>query len=281
MRHELRRFAVFAALTIAASWLYWLVVLASARGLIAHQVPLTPFGSFGPALAAVATALLFGGRRDLILLFRRLLPRGVTWVGLAIALLGWPALVGAAIAISSLAGVPLTTGHFPLRVVPAAFAEVFIFTALGEELGWRGYALPALLTAVRPVTASVLIGALWAIWHLPLWWLPGTAQAGIPFGYFALSIVAYSFIYTGVFLLTKPSIIVVMLLHTTADVSLAIAQVAWPRATAGATFWFAYFGLVLLIGVAVAVALRGQPWARSAPSATLSASGMMGNTGSG
>ena len=61
------------------------------------------------------------------------------------------------------------------------------------------------------------------------------------------------------FLRTEPSIIPVILLHTTADASLSIAELGWPQATTDSTFWFAYFVIVLVIGAVLALVLRRSP----------------------
>ena len=175
--------------------------------------------------------------------------RGLTWSGIAIALCTWPLLVIAALVGAAVSGVALgAPSGLTLGLVLLVFLEVFVFTALGEELGWRGYALPILLARRRPLAASIIVGSIWAIWHLPLFWIPGTSQAGIPFGYFALTILASSFVYTAVFRMTQPSVIPVLLLHSSQDASLSVAQIGWPQATAGGVFWFTYFGMVLFAG---------------------------------
>ena len=193
------KLALFFTLTVAFSWSYWFAVLASTSGWIGYQIPLTPLGDFGPAVAAFVTAAVCGGRRDVAALFSRLRVRGVTSRGLAAALLIWPAVVGAALIVAALAGAPLAPERaISFVLVLLILIEILIFTAVAEEVGWRGYALPILLRRFSPVVASVILGAAWAVWHVPVFWIPGTAQAGIPFGYFALSVLAYSFIYTAV-----------------------------------------------------------------------------------
>jgi membrane protease YdiL (CAAX protease family) len=255
MTRDRRRLALFFGVTFGVSWAYWFAVLASTRHWIGYRVPLTPFGAFGPAVAAVVSAATIGGRAELGQLLRRFRFRGVTWRGLALAVGIWPLLVAAAIAGASAPGVPAAPApQVSLALAILVFIEVLIFTSVGEELGWRGYALPILLARDRPLFASTIVGAVWAIWHLPLFWIPGTAQAAFPFGYFALSILATSFVYTAVFRLTQPSIIPVLLLHASQDASLNIAQIGWPQATAGGTFWLSYFGMVIAAGVVAALA---------------------------
>jgi membrane protease YdiL (CAAX protease family) len=256
MNRDQKRLALFCTVTFGFSWIYWLAVLASARHRIDYRVPLTPLGAFGPALGALVTAAVMGGRSEIGRLLRRLRTRGITWRGIGLALVAWPALVAIAIGAAGFGGAQLSVApQLSLAVVALSFIEILIFTAAGEELGWRGYALPILLDRTRPDVASIIVGSIWAVWHLPLFWIPGTAQAAIPFGYFALAVIASSFVYTAVFRLTAPSVIAVMLLHTIADVSLSIAQIGWPQATDGAVFWFTYLGVLVLTGAAIAIHL--------------------------
>jgi hypothetical protein len=256
MTRDQKRLALFCATTFGFSWIYWLLVLASARHWIEYRVPLTPLGAFGPAIGALVTAAAMGGRLEFGRLCRRFGTHGITWRGLALALVAWPVLVAISIGGASFAGAPLSPApQLSLAFVLLSFIEILIFTSVGEELGWRGYALPILLDRTSPVVASIIVGSVWALWHLPLIWIPGTAQAAIPFGYFALAVLASSFVYTAVFQLTKPSIIAVMLLHTMEDASLSIAQAGWPQATDGGVFWFTYLGILVLTGTAVAFLL--------------------------
>ena len=70
---------------------------------------------------------------------------------------------------------------------------------LGEEPGWRGYALPRLEVALGPVRGSLFLALLWAGWHLPLFWIPGTAQSHLPLALFLVRTVGLSVISTWIY----------------------------------------------------------------------------------
>ena len=62
-----------------------------------------------------------------------------------------------------------------IQVGALTVLELVLFVlVVGEELGWRGYALPLLLEKRSAVTASLILGALWGLWHLPTFLVPGT-----------------------------------------------------------------------------------------------------------
>ena len=94
------------------------------------------------------------------------------------------------------------------------FLLILTFTdGLGEELAWRGFALPRLLTGHNALVASLILGAIWALWHLPLVWTEGAPMYHLPIWLFLLDIPAKSVLFTWVFLHTRGSALLAVLLH--------------------------------------------------------------------
>src|SRR5262249_7979945 len=83
----------------------------------------------------------------------------------------------------------------------------------GEEIGWRGYWLPLLGTRVGPPRASPHPGLVWAAWHLPLFFIPGTSNYGQSFVIFTLQVVAISVPMAWLYARTGGSLLLVMLMH--------------------------------------------------------------------
>src|SRR5690606_11703585 len=79
--------------------------------------------------------------------------------------------------------------------------------ALGEELGWRGYALPRLLELTDARAASIILGVVWAVWHLPAFFLASLAQSSVNFGLFVINVTAFSVIMTWLFVNTRGSVL--------------------------------------------------------------------------
>jgi uncharacterized protein len=124
---------------------------------------------FGPALAAIIVAYLVDGKSALKDLLSRLVRWRVEarWYVLA---LGLPAILALAVAgLNLLLGAPTAIRFGGLSVLNFV---VFVFV-VGEELGWRGYALPRLLARKSALAASLILGVLWGAWHLPTFFVPG------------------------------------------------------------------------------------------------------------
>src|SRR5262249_28585435 len=112
----------------------------------------------------------------------------------------------------------------PSYFVPAAFVWLMFITS-GEEIGWRGFALPKLLEGNRNLAiASALLGIIWAIWHAPIYLVPG--QSSLPYPLFFVLTVSLSFVYTVLFLFGKGSLWTAVLLHAGTDVGPRILSIA-------------------------------------------------------
>ena len=83
----------------------------------------------------------------------------------------------------------------------------------------EGYALPLLLEKRSAVMASLILGVLWGLWHLPTFLVPGTPQYGLPLPAFVLLTVEYSILMTWVYLHTKGSVLIATLFHGAINLS--------------------------------------------------------------
>lgn len=105
----------------------------------------------------------------------------------------------------------------------------------GEEIGWRGYALPRLAARFGFARASVLLGVIWATWHLPIFFVPGVDNFGQSFPVFLLEVTALSVAITWLYAHTNESLLLVMLMHSAVNQTLGIV----PSAVANAANPFA------------------------------------------
>jgi uncharacterized protein len=197
----------------------------------------------GPAAAALITAGLGGREPQRDLRMRVALWRvPISWYVVAL-LLPFP--------ISALRSVVeyLSGATGPIQLQPISALGLIVFGLVaGEEVGWRGFALPRLLSRFGPWSASALLGLLWALWHLPLFYMPGMPQYGTPFPSYVPYLAALSVILTVLALETKGSVIIATLFHGAVN-TFGIVNAG---ATAPQRGWgnaLTYGAVALLIGV--------------------------------
>jgi membrane protease YdiL (CAAX protease family) len=89
---------------------------------------------------------------------------------------------------------------------------------VGEEFGWRGFALPRLLERYSPLNASVRLGLLHAAWHIPLFFIPGMPQTQVSFPLFTLGVVAIAIFNSALYLRTGANLLLALLVHLLANV---------------------------------------------------------------
>lgn len=219
MTKWLRRHPLFGflALTFIWSWTCWLLSSEVKSRSSALATVLMFAGSFGPSMAAIAVVSVLGGRGGLRAWFARCLRWRIGWRWLALALFLPAAMSALAEAAHHALGgtvVPSpAVGHEAMTLLN--FFLIFLLGGpLGEELGWRGVALPILQQRFDWRIASVALGVVWGVWHLPLFFIAGTVQAQIPPALFLLSIVAMSVVFAWLVNHTAGSVVAVLLLHT-------------------------------------------------------------------
>lgn len=231
-------------------------------------------GGFVPSLVAVVLTAAREGLGGLRRLVRRVIQVriGWRWYLAAIVLVG--AGSGGQILILALLG---RTFDFSLFVAQLGTAlPLIVLGPLSEELGWRGYALDRLQTKMNPLFSGLVVGVVWAVWHLPLFSMVGSSQAalGIPFPGFFVGVTALSLLFTWLHNNTGGSIWTAIFFHWIYTYS---TQVVASGATRSPLYnWLEYAPYVIL-AVIVTVVWRLWSWdsraaSRSARAADVSAS---------
>ena len=175
-----------------------------------------------PAIAAVVATALTGGRKALLDLGSRLVRWRVGWwwwfliiagpAAFSMLVAGLYGLVGGSAAAAVPSVLRASVVQIPLLLVILAMTD-----GLGEEPAWRGFALPRMLEYGNALTASLILGVVWALWHLPLQWTAGYAQFQLPWWLLLLDVSAKSVIFTWVFLRTRGSALIAIVLHATTN----------------------------------------------------------------
>jgi membrane protease YdiL (CAAX protease family) len=135
-------------------------------------------GVLMPATAALLLAARGEGRLGVKRVLGGLIVWRVGWPWWAAAALAQPGLVVAVgLLYNALGGSPPVAPAPPIAAGTFAVQAFFLLIAtLGEEIGWRGLALPAMQARIGPLAASVVLGLLWATWHMPFWLLIGNLE---------------------------------------------------------------------------------------------------------
>lgn len=261
--HTLRRWVAFRPvscyfiLTILISWSYWLVLLAHGEqvrpGSAATHLP----GLMGPMIAAVIVTWVAYGKTELVELLRSavILPR--PRVRNALLALSPVFIGGAAFVALAVAGAPLPS--------PGAFSEypgtpsaaplllllplVLVMNGYGEEAGWRGFATRLLAPRLGRFRATLVVAAMWMVWHAPLFWLNASMQAlvGPVLLGWAFGLLCAAFLLAGLYFASRNSILVVAVWHTLYNFTVATpAGSGTPAAviTTAVMVWGAYFAFV-------------------------------------
>src|SRR5215207_3962937 len=203
------------------------------------------------AVAIVLTAIVFG-RGALRKQLARLLIWRVNPLWYLVVLLGPAVLVGGAVGLNTLLGGPaLSVGNTLLGVVMMWAFFIFPGSALGEEIGWRGYALPRLQTGRSALSASLILAPIWGLWHLPLWLTGLPARTPTLYAAFLVSAFALSIITTWVYNSTGGSLLMVVMLHASANVPITLAIDSLGNRAAVPVLL--YWGLLVVASIVVVI----------------------------
>ncbi|GAP41715.1 CPBP family intramembrane glutamic endopeptidase [Flexilinea flocculi] len=181
---------LFFILTFMFSWLFWII------GFLLYEaestIPVLIFLYIGGVIPPIVAILLIymrhtpEERRDY---FQRVI--GFKWIGTkwyAVIFLTAPVLAGLGAILDVMTGgkgiASETAAHFTTHPLAMLLFAVFmlLFGPLPEELAWRGYALEQLQKRWNALAASLFLGTVWTVWHLPLFLIPGSYQHGLGLG---------------------------------------------------------------------------------------------------
>jgi membrane protease YdiL (CAAX protease family) len=247
-----RPLIAFFLLTFALSWAFEIPLVILGDGIAGTQaLVLIILASNVPSVLGMVLTAVVLGRGALRKLLGRLLIWRIDplWY---LVVLAPAALAGGMVFLNALLGGPAMGVGVPLltAVIMLAFS-VFPGSALGEEIGWRGYALPRLQTGRSALGASLILGVVWGFYHLPLYF---TGQAGRPlslFPLFVVSTIALSVILTWVYNGTGGSLLMVVLLHATFNLPLTLLIA--PLGSRVTVPFLLYVGLWVAAAIAVVV----------------------------
>ena len=241
---NIKAFFPFLLITFGLTWglasllLFFNDQIVAIFGEVSPSNPIYILAVYAPAIAAFILVWRYYGLRGIGSFLRRLTLWRMSLYWWLFLIIGTPVLFYMASAITG-----TITDPFPFNPWHAVLPALLLMLLLGpvEEFGWRGLALPLLQRKFTPFWASVIIGIIWGIWHLPAFLIGGTPQSEWVFLPFFIAAIALSIIMTAMFNASKGSILTVALFH------FQLNNPIWPDAQPWDTILFSAVALAIVI----------------------------------
>jgi membrane protease YdiL (CAAX protease family) len=254
---------LFMGLTYGLSWAIWVPYILSGKT-ASGPVPALIIACSVPSLVGILlthSTSDSAGRNDFwkrVVSFKLI---GLKWYAVIICL--FPFLLALGLLADKLfgGGLPPLGGVEQTLMQPAALmlfiGANIIGGPLGEELGWRGFALDRLQNKWNALVASLILGIIWAVWHFPLFFIQGTPQQGMGFGTFlfwlwSLQVVSLSVLTTWVYNNTQRSILSAVFMHFMLNSTYGITQqegLPLPPSTLAANTLIIAAAAVMVVGL--------------------------------
>ncbi len=213
-----RQLIIFFVLTYALSWILFFI------GHKTQLLPLILLGIWTPSLTSIALTACFFGKKGISQLLGRfkrinikwywwvlllLLPASIHFTGRSIWQLFYDGEINPSI---------LNLSYWIGSIIPS-----ILIAGLGEELGWRGFALPRLQRNLSPIQASFILAVAHLLWHLPTYWL-GQGMHNVPFIYVLAFVLPWTFIFNWLYNKSGGSLIFAVGFHAISNASLNIVR---------------------------------------------------------
>lgn len=257
-----RALTAFVGLAAALSWSIWVVwyLLSDPSPLV--QTVAFAAGGFGPSVAGMAILAARKSRplswlRDVLTIRRDPGPYAAAFVIPVLAVVA-----AGVIHVTALGGTVALDTVPELWEYPIFVLFVMAFGGGQEEAGWRGFLLPALQREHSPLGAAVVVGIIWATWHLPLFAIPGSIQAGLPIWLYVGQLLGMSVILTWITNRAEGAIVPAMLLHAGGNAVLNYYPVGGAAGATTETGFGVLTGVVVVVAVGITIA-EGRTLGRS------------------
>lgn len=217
------------------------------RGVVSWQLS-NSLAFLAVSVSTVVVTCLVSGRAGLRGLLKRLVTWRVPprWYLAALLLPALPALAALAM-FTALGGQHDVGALVPVSAAVPLLLSQLVLHLLTEEMGWRGFALPRLRAVLGPLSASLVLGPIWAAWHIPTFLLSDSRQS-YPFPGFVLQVLAITVIMTWIFDRTHGSVLIAALFHAAMNTEWALLNILWGDVT---LFWLCV-GFTVVVAVVIA-----------------------------
>ena len=218
----MKQVRTFYALAFGLTWGIGAIPLLAGRWMpevhLSTANPLYYLAAYSVSLSGLLLTWRYAGSKGLRSLGSRLMPRrsSVRWI--LTVVVGYATIIAVTLWMAGRArGAPVEIPSWSTLLSAIMITIVRDPGPLGEELGWRGFALPRLLDRYSPLRASIGLGLVHAAWHLPLLFIPGMPQANVSFPLFTVGVVAIAIFDTALFLRTEANLLMAIVVHLLAN----------------------------------------------------------------
>lgn len=248
----------FFIITFSWSWLIWFFVILMGNGTIPVEQDLFPalamvlsiIAVLGPPLGGLISTYTLEGKEGLKAFVK-------SFFSLKFGLKTWLLIFGV-FGISTLISWILPefwgeerVGMFlpNAYIFPLYWLAMVFFGGGQEEIGWRAYILPHLERHLGVAKASLVLGIVWAVWHIPLWFIPGMSQQNMPFAGFVMLTVGYSFFLSWIYKASGKRPMSALVAHGTANAFVPLFPVVIAQSGDSLSRYWIWVSLTLIIGV--------------------------------
>jgi membrane protease YdiL (CAAX protease family) len=220
----------FFLLAFGLTWIFMITDALGSHGILPFRLPIPLLIVMGymPTLAAVIVTWQIKGKEGVRALFKKLLIARVGLGWYIFAIFGLAVLAVITVMLYNLFGngpaLPILSKNAPpfsgpLQMILTIVAMYLVVGLVnGEELAWRGFALPHLQAKYNALTSSIVLGVIWTLFHLPLFFTAtGSSQAEMSFVSFLISTISMTVLYTWMYNNTRGSVLMAYLFHAAAN----------------------------------------------------------------
>jgi len=214
-------------------------------------LPISFIGALGPAAGAFFSLYTINGKeavKEYCKKFISLKLGWKTWISMFL-ILGGAYFI--AWIIPEFFGEKRIPAFIPIYIFPV-YLLLMIFVGGGqEEIGWRGYILPFLEKKFGLIMGSLILGIIWSIWHIPLWFIPGTTQVYMNFIAFTFMTIGYSYIFSWIIELSSNRLLSGLVVHGIANgFAVIFPTLVMDKNVNQIRFWI-YTVIILIIGIII------------------------------
>lgn len=233
-----KEISLYLAITFVLTWVIWLLALSGFDLKLSNEI-LIVIGTFTPSVVGLFMEYIINGRKSLIKLAKAIVNPKIVLKWYVYIFGVMPTIMVLSYIVLRLVGKTVPKSEFSVYAIPIVFIYIlFLMGPLGEEAGWRGFLLRRMIIVWRPFYGSVVLGLIWSLWHLPLFFIENTIQSELASNNsFILAFCGY-ILYTLmitiqisiIYINTKGNLLGSILFHTVANTSLGMMPMMLSKA---------------------------------------------------